>query len=142
MMRTILDAEIDGIENEAETTAIVYETAAGYAPTLGVAGAAVGLVQVMKHLEHLEQVGMGVAAAFVATIYGVLLANLIFLPVATKIRARSQQRIRVCSLMREGALSIAAGLNPMLIRMRLEALANVKETVHKPMIPARLGRAA
>jgi len=125
MMRNVLEADIAGMKAHAESAAVVYETAAGYAPTLGVAGAAIGLVQVMKHLDHMEQVGVGVAAAFVATIYGVLLANLVLLPIATKIRAQAEYRARVCGLMREGVLSIAAGLNPALIRLKLEALAQL-----------------
>jgi chemotaxis protein MotA len=102
------------------------------------AGAAIGLIQVMKHLEHIDQVGMGVAAAFVATIYGVLLANLILLPIATKIRARAEHRTHICGLIREGALSIAAGLNPSVIRLKLEALAQIGE--QDPIRPATAAR--
>jgi chemotaxis protein MotA len=140
MMKHVLDADIAGMRAQAESAAAFYETAAGYAPTLGVAGAAIGLVQVMKHLDHFEQVGMGVASAFVATIYGVLLANLVLLPVATKIRARSEARARVCALMREGAISISSGMNPSLIRMKLEAFAQIPE--HKAARAAKLQTAA
>jgi chemotaxis protein MotA len=140
MMKEVLDGEIAGVRAQAESAAAFYETAAGYAPTLGVAGAAIGLVQVMKHLDHLEQVGMGVASAFVATIYGVLLANLVLLPVATKIRARSDARARVCALTREGAIAISSGMNPSLIRMKLEALAQIPED--KPERPAKVRNAA
>lgn len=126
-IKTVLDFDISGMKTQAEGAAIFYETAAGYAPTLGVAGAALGLVQVMKHIEHVEQVGMGVAAAFVATIYGVLLANLLFLPIATKIRARAELRVRMCGIIREGVLAIATGMNPALIRLKLDALAQIQE---------------
>lgn len=142
MTMHVLDAEITGIRSQAESAATVFETAAGYAPTLGVAGAAIGLVQVMKHLEHLEQVGMGVAAAFVATIYGVLLANLVLLPISTKIRSRCEARIRICGLIREGVLSIASGMNPTLIRMKLEALAQIEDKPQTKLAAARAGRAA
>lgn len=141
-IKTVLDAEIAGVRSKAENIASVYETAAGYAPTLGVAGAAIGLIQVMKHLDRLEQVGMGVAAAFVATIYGVLLANLLLLPIATKVRARADLRVRACNLMREGVLSIVSGMNPTLIRMKLEALAQIPEQAGKPLAAMRAGRAA
>jgi chemotaxis protein MotA len=141
-IRTVMDAEVAGIRSQAESIASVYETAAGYAPTLGVAGAAIGLIQVMKHLNRLEQVGMGVASAFVATIYGVLLANMILLPIATKIRARAELRMRACELMREGVLSIAASLNPTLIRMKLEALAQIAEQPAKRVSAMSAGRAA
>jgi chemotaxis protein MotA len=124
-IKSVLDLDIEGMKAQAEGAAIFYETAAGYAPTLGVAGAALGLVQVMKHIEHVEEVGKGVAAAFVATIYGVLLANLVFLPIATKIRARAASRVRMCSILREGVVAIATGMNPALIRLQLEALAQI-----------------
>ena len=134
VMEAVLDSDIAGFTSQSQNAALVYETAAGYAPTMGMAGAAIGLIQVMKHLEHIDQVGMGVAAAFVATIYGVLLANLVLLPVATKIRARAECRIHICGLIREGALSIAAGLNPSVIRLKLEALAQIGEQT--PVRPA------
>jgi chemotaxis protein MotA len=136
VMQAVLDADVVGFKGQSESAAVFYETAAGYAPTLGVAGAAIGLIQVMKHLDHIEQVGMGVAAAFMATIYGVLLANLILLPVATKIRARADRRVHVCGIIREGSLSIAAGLNPSIIRLKLEALAQISEKVVAPRATA------
>jgi chemotaxis protein MotA len=127
VMETVLESDVAGFKTQSESAAVFYETAAGYAPTLGMAGAAIGLIQVMKHLEHIDEVGMGVAAAFVATIYGVLLANLFLLPVATKIRARAEYRVHICGLIREGSLSIAAGVNPSVIRLKLEALAQISE---------------
>jgi chemotaxis protein MotA len=141
----VLHSEVTGLRSEAESAASFYEAAGGYAPTLGMAGAAIGLIQVMKHLEHIDQVGMGVAAAFVATIYGVLLANLILLPIATKIRARAESRVRICGLIREGVLLIVEGANPTLIRMRLEALAQLKSDPgkrreHAPALSAQIGR--
>ena len=127
MIKTVLDSEIAGLKSQAESIALVYETAGGYAPTLGMVGAAVGLIQVLKHLDRVEQVGMGVAAAFVATIYGLLLANLVLLPIATKVRARAELRIGVCGLIREGVVQIASGVNPSLIRLNLDALAQADE---------------
>jgi chemotaxis protein MotA len=127
-IKSVLALEIRGIEAEAEAAAQVFETAAGYAPTLGIVGAAIGLIEVMKHLDHIEKVGTGIAAAFVATIYGVLLANLILLPVATRIRTQCLNRLRRCHVITEGVLSIAAGLNPMLLRLNLETLLQVPET--------------
>lgn len=127
VMESVLDSDVAGLKAQSESAALFYETAGGYAPTLGMAGAAIGLIQVMKHLEHIDQVGMGVAAAFVATIYGVLLANLVLLPIATKIRARTEHRSQICALIREGSLMIAAGSNPSVIRLKLEALAQIAE---------------
>lgn len=126
-IRSVLGLEIRGIEAESEAAAQFYETAAGYAPTLGIVGAAIGLMQVMKHLDHIEQVGSGIAAAFVATIYGVVLANLILLPIATRIRTQCLQRLRTCQVMTEGLVSIAKGLNPRLISLNLETLLQIPE---------------
>jgi len=127
-LNAVLELEIKGIEAEAESAAQFYETAAGYAPTLGIVGAAIGLIQVMKHLDHIEQVGTGIAAAFVATIYGILLANLILLPVATRIRAQCLHRVRTCAVIAEGSRSVATGLNPALLRLNLETLLQIPET--------------
>ena len=82
-----------------------------------------GLIQVMKHLENIEEVGRGIAVAFVATVYGVASANLFFLPVANKIKARLHHTLHVKELMLEGVCSIVEGLNPKLIRVKLEAFA-------------------
>jgi chemotaxis protein MotA len=139
VMGSVLDADVSGLKAQSESSAVFYETAGGYAPTLGMAGAAIGLIQVMKHLEHIDQVGMGVAAAFVATIYGVLLANLVLLPIATKIRARTDHRVQICTLIREGALMIAAGANPSVIRLKLEALAQIVEETDVRLSRTRTG---
>lgn len=127
-IRSVLGLEVRGIEAHAEEAAQFYETAAGYAPTLGIVGAAIGLIQVLKHLDHIEQVGAGIAAAFVATIYGVLLANLVLLPVATRIRTVCLRRVRACQVITEGVLAIAEGQNPRLLRLNLETLLQVPET--------------
>ena len=142
IMQSVLESDVAGFQSQSESAAVFYETAGGYAPTLGMAGAAIGLIQVMKHLEHIDQVGMGVAAAFVATIYGVLLANLILLPIATKIRARADHRVRICGLIREGSLMIAAGANPSVIRLKLEALAQIVGQTDTSLTSVNRGRSA
>jgi chemotaxis protein MotA len=131
-IKDILETDIAGTTAESEAAATLYEAAAGYAPTFGIAGAAIGLVQVMKHLDNIEQVGSGVAAAFVATIYGILLANLVLLPIASKIRARSEAQITVYRSLLEGVLQIAAGSNPTLIQQRLEPLTQTRNETSKP----------
>lgn len=136
VMEAVLDSDVAGYKAQSEGAAVFYETAAGYAPTLGMAGAAIGLIQVMKHLEHIDQVGIGVAAAFVATIYGVLLANLVLLPIATKIRARADHRVYICGMIREGSLMVANGANPSVIRLKLEALAQIGEETKAPRATA------
>ena len=99
----------------------VFEAAGGYSPTIGIIGAVMGLIQVMKHLENIEEVGRGIAVAFVATVYGVAVANLFFLPAASKIKARIHNDVSAKELMLEGVISIVEGMNPKLIRVKLEA---------------------
>jgi len=80
-----------------------------------------GLIQVMKHLENIDEVGKGIAIAFVATVYGVAVANLFFLPAANKLKSRAQKEMQLQELMMEGVSSILEGMNPKLIRVKLEA---------------------
>jgi chemotaxis protein MotA len=116
-----LDIALEHRSNEATTK--VYEAAGGYSPTIGIIGAVLGLIQVMKHLENIEEVGRGIAVAFVATVYGVASANLFFLPAAQKIKARFHHALLIKELMLEGVGSIVEGLNPKLIRVKLDAFA-------------------
>src|SRR5713101_4777695 len=86
-IRRMLELEIGLEEQHAEAEAKVFECAGGYAPTVGIIGAVMGLIQVMKNLANIDEVGHGIAVAFVATVYGVATANLFFLPAAAKIKA-------------------------------------------------------
>jgi chemotaxis protein MotA len=120
-LRGMMELEIDLAERRAETDAKVFECAGGYAPTIGIIGAVMGLIQVMKHLENIEEVGRGIAVAFVATVYGVATANILFLPAAGKIKARANRETELKELMLEGVIGIVEGLNPKMIRAKLEA---------------------
>jgi chemotaxis protein MotA len=122
-LRKMMELDLSLQQRSGEATAKVYEAAGGYAPTIGIIGAVLGLIQVMKHLENIEEVGRGIAVAFVATVYGVASANLFFLPVANKIKARLHHTLHLKELMLEGVCSIVEGLNPKLIRVKLEAFA-------------------
>ena len=122
-LRKMMELDLDLQQRSGEAVAKVYEAAGGYAPTIGIIGAVLGLIQVMKHLENIEEVGRGIAVAFVATVYGVALANLFFLPAANKIKARLHDTLHIKELMLEGVLSIVEGLNPKLIRVKLNAFA-------------------
>ncbi|MBS1857783.1 MAG: flagellar motor protein [Acidobacteria bacterium] len=115
--------EIDTVlaEQAAEAEARVWEAAGGYAPTIGIIGAVMGLIQVMKHLEDIKEVGHGIAVAFVATVYGVGSANLFFLPAASKLRARIREALLMKEMILEGVVGIVEGLNPTLIRLKLES---------------------
>ena len=114
-------------EHNAESEAKVWDAAGGYAPTIGIIGAVMGLIQVMKHLEDIKEVGHGIAVAFVATVYGVGSANIFFLPVATKLRTRMHEASLRKDMILEGVMGIVEGLNPTLIRMKLDAYNPLKE---------------
>ncbi len=120
-IRDIMELEIGLFEQNAEAEAKVFEAAGGYAPTIGIIGAVMGLIQVMQNLADIDEVGRGIAAAFVATIYGVASANIIFLPAAAKLKARAHEMVRVRELILEGILGIAEGVNQKLIRIKLES---------------------
>lgn len=120
-IRSIMELEITMMEQSEEAEAKVFETAGGYSPTVGIIGAVLGLIQVMKNLANIDEVGRGIAVAFVATVYGVAVANLFFLPAGGKLKARTRESVRLRELMLEGVLSIVEGLNPKLIQSKLDA---------------------
>lgn len=130
-LRKMMELDIALEQRSGEAVAKVYEAAGGYAPTIGIIGAVLGLIQVMKHLENIEEVGRGIAVAFVATVYGVASANLFFLPAAGKIKARFHHAIEIKELMLEGVCSIVEGLNPKLIRIKLDAFAEGETATEK-----------
>ena len=133
-VRRIMEAEIAVFEQRGEAEAKVFEAAGGYSPTIGIIGAVLGLIQVMKHLEDIDRVGHGIAVAFVATVYGVALANLLLLPMAGKLKGRVQRSVQLKELTIEGIMSIAEGMNPNVMRSKLEAYA-VKGESSKPEPP-------
>ncbi len=120
-IRDIMELEIRVVEEQLDEETRVFECAGGYAPTIGIIGAVLGLIQVMKNLANIDEVGRGIAVAFVATIYGVASANILFLPAANKLRARGRAAIQIRELLLEGVLSIASGMNQKLIRVKLDA---------------------
>jgi chemotaxis protein MotA len=120
-IRSIMELDLSLEEHEGEAEAKTYEAAGGYAPTIGIIGAVIGLIHVMQNLADIEAVGKGIAGAFVATIYGLVTANLFYLPAGSKLRSRLQSTIQTRELMLEGVLSIVEGLNPKLIRTKLDA---------------------
>src|ERR1022692_3432325 len=140
-LRKMMELDIALEHRNGESMAKVYEAAGGYAPTIGIIGAVLGLIQVMKHLENIEEVGRGIAVAFVATVYGVASANLFFLPVANKIKARFHHSLEMKELMLEGVCSIVEGLNPKLIRIKLDPFSDESaESAKKAKAPQ--GKAA
>lgn len=142
-IRNMMQLEIDMAESRAVAEAKVFESAGGYSPTIGIIGAVMGLIQVMKNLANIEEVGHGIAVAFVATVYGVGIANILLLPAATKIKARIASDTELKELKLEGVVAIVEGLNPKLIRSKLEAYQhreNSEEKVKKKA-PAKAEKA-
>jgi chemotaxis protein MotA len=118
-VRKIMQLELDNKSEIEEKIPGVFEAAGGYSPTVGIIGAVLGLIQVMKNLSNINEVGRGIAVAFVATIYGVALANLIFLPAAGKLKFRHREDQMVKEMMLEGVISILEGMNPRMIETKL-----------------------
>jgi len=141
VIRKTMELEINLEEHHGEAEAKVFEAAGGYAPTIGIIGAVLGLIQVMKNLANIEEVGHGIAVAFVATVYGVGTANIFFLPAGNKLKARLQKVIQNRELMLEGVAGIVEGLNPKLIRSKLEAYTR-QEASQKPAKEPKAAKAA
>jgi chemotaxis protein MotA len=120
-VRQIMELQMEHDAEDGIQAARVFESAGGYAPTIGIIGAVLGLIQVMKHLEQIDRIGHGIAVAFVATVYGVGAANLIFLPMAGKIRARTRDTTSAQEMLLEGVCSIAQGLHPKMIYSKLSS---------------------
>src|SRR5438105_12860833 len=118
-LRQTMEVELQYMEERGEHSAKVYEAAGGYSPTIGIIGAVLGLIQVMQHLDNINEVGKGIAVAFVATIYGVAAANIFFLPAAGKLKFKHRKHMIVKEMMLEGTLGILEGQNPRLIEGRL-----------------------
>ncbi len=137
-IRKMMELEVAVEEQRAEAVAKVFEAAGGYSPTIGIIGAVLGLIQVMQHIANVDEVGRGIAVAFVATIYGVGAANILFIPAAGKIRARAHAAVDVRELTIEGVSGIVEGLNPKLIRLKLEAYSH-ERSEPKPKPAAKSG---
>jgi chemotaxis protein MotA len=124
LIREVMEADLDIQESNDISASKVYEAMGGYSPTIGIIGAVMGLIHVMGNLADPASLGSGIAVAFVATIYGVVLANMLFLPISSKLRAIIDQRSRVQMMLIEGLVSVADGDNPRNIESRLQAYLN------------------
>jgi chemotaxis protein MotA len=110
---------LDSMTECEERLPAVFEAAGGFSPTIGILGAVLGLIQVMHHLDNMQEVGRGIAVAFVATVYGVGIANLFFLPLAGKLRLRMRADYMEREMMLEGVASILDGMNPRMLEVKL-----------------------
>lgn len=119
-IRHILEMDMTIVEETGLQAVSVYEGMGGYAPTIGIIGAVLGLIHVMGNLADPSKLGGGIAAAFVATIYGLVLANVFCLPMANKIKSVIKKQMRLSELLIEGVIAIAHGENPRNIESRLQ----------------------
>ncbi len=119
-IRSILETELESREAADLRAARVFESMGTYAPTLGIVGAVLGLMSVMQNLTDPSRLGTGIAAAFTATVYGIALANLFLLPIASKLKTAAQALSHVREMVIEGMIAIAQGENPRIIDTRLQ----------------------
>ena len=120
-LQAVLENELRMRERQGESDAKTLEVAGGFAPTIGIIGTVVGLIEVLRHFANVQSVGFGIGTAFVSTIYGLAMANLLLLPAAHRIRARVAESFEIQELIIEGVLSLADNVHPALIRLRLNA---------------------
>jgi chemotaxis protein MotA len=128
IVREALDIDARVCAEREEEAAQILEAAAGYAPTLGVVGAVIGLMRVMQHFSASSGLGTGIAAAFVATVYGVGAANLVFLPLSTRLRSRARTAALRRELMIDGVLALRDGSSPGVVEERLAGY------LHRPRV--------
>jgi chemotaxis protein MotA len=118
-VREVLDLEISAYETQQRLAIKIWESAGGYAPTIGILGAVIGLIHVMENLSDPSRLGSGIAVAFVATIYGVGFANLVLLPISNKLKAMVARDVFKHEMLADAFAGIAAGENPRLIEERM-----------------------
>lgn len=118
-LRAILDCEISAYEMDQRQAVKVWESAGGYAPTVGILGAVLGLIHVMENLSDPSRLGSGIAVAFVATVYGVGLANLVFLPIGNKLKAMVAHQVLQRDMLADAFAGIAAGESPRVLYERM-----------------------
>jgi chemotaxis protein MotA len=140
-VRRQLETDIAKEEESVEADARVFEQAGGYAPTIGIIGAVVGLIQVMKQFGNVDEVGRGIATAFVSTLYGVAFANLVLLPLATRIRACAQAENYLKVLVLEGVTAIAERQSLHVVRARLDTCLGGR-TISTAPAPRAIGKTA
>lgn len=119
-IRTVLEVDLRSFEQQHFQAARVWESAAGYAPTIGIMGAVLGLVQVMQTLSEPSKLGAGIAVAFISTLYGVGMANLVFLPIAGKLKIIVLQQVNVREMFIDGLMMVANGENSRYLENKLQ----------------------
>ena len=118
--KSILESNIAVMENRHRVGINFFESAGGYSPTLGIIGTVMGLVHVLGNLTDPENLSVSIAGAFLATLYGVCFANLIYLPIATKLKFKNEKEVQIMQMILDGILSIQAGENPLILKEKLK----------------------
>lgn len=136
-LRKMMELQLDYEGEKQERIPKVFDAAGGFAPTIGIIGAVLGLIQVMQHLQDINEVGKGIAVAFVATIYGVASANLLFLPWAGKLRIRMRERQVIQEMTLEAVLAILEGVNPRALELQLNTYVTVTPKRQASRVVAR-----
>lgn len=126
LVRDILETQIDFTDQRHKIGADIFEAAGGYSPTMGIIGTVMGLVHVLSNLSDPEKLGPSIAVAFIATLYGVCFANVVWLPIGHKLKLKSKQERFMREIALEGILSIQAGDNPSIVREKLRAFLSAK----------------
>ncbi len=121
LIREAMETELEYLDEYGKISAKIFKSAGGYAPTIGILGAVLGLIHVMENLNDPSKLGAGIAVAFVATVYGVGSANLLFLPISTKLEVRHRNEMILREMMLEGVIAVSNGENPRLIEEKLRS---------------------
>ena len=137
MIREAMGTELEYLDEHGKVHAKVFKSAGGYAPTIGILGAVLGLIHVMENLNDPSKLGAGIATAFVATVYGVGSANLLFLPIATKLDLRHRHEMIVREMILEGIVAVSTGENPRLIEEKLTSFLSEKQKSIRPSKPVK-----
>jgi chemotaxis protein MotA len=127
LVRSIMETELAFIQERHHKGASIFDAAGGYAPTMGIIGTVMGLVHVLGNLSDTETLGPAIATAFLATLYGIFSANILFLPIAGKLKNRSAHQVLIYEVTLEGILSVQAGDNPRIVEEKLEAFLAPKQ---------------
>ena len=143
VIREAMEAELEYMNEYGKVSSRVFRSAGGYAPTIGILGAVLGLIQVMENLSDPSRLGAGIAVAFVATVYGVGSANLLFLPFSTKLEMRHRHEMITNEMILEGVVALSTGENPRLIEEKLTSFLSELQKNSKPSpSPAKSGAGA
>lgn len=126
-VRTIMETEIAFMEKRHKAAASILDTAGGYAPTMGIIGTVMGMVHVLGNLSNPDTLGPAIAVAFMATFYGIFTANIFWLPLGAKLKARSAAEVLIKEMVLEGVLSLQAGESPRIVREKLEVFLPPKQ---------------